>query len=159
MYHLKTRFGCVVAISNNLCTNKEDNDELNRNWRKKNDGKKNIYTRNDQKQESAKANKINKHSFFCAAFDAIVRYQNQNFLAKPQRVYCIVNISQLLCQCCICSCAHTILAICYFILLLLLAISAINFPYLYLFLCIFLFDLSKWTEKYEKYTHWLVVGY
>lgn len=105
--------------------------------------KKYIYTRNDQKQESAKANKINKHSFFCAAFDAIVRYQNQNFLAKPQRVYCIVNISQLLCQCCICSCAHTILAICYFILLLLLAISAINFPYLYLFLCIFLFDLSK----------------
>lgn len=69
VYHLKTRFGCVVAISNNLCTNKEDNDELQKLEEKKIDG--NIYTRNDQKQESAKANKINKHSFF---FCSVRRY-------------------------------------------------------------------------------------
>lgn len=150
MYHLKTRFGCVVAISNNLCTNKEDNDELQKLEKKKMMAKKYIYTRNDQKQESAKANKINKHSFFCASFDAIVRYQNQNFLAKPQRVCCIVNISQLLCQCVyMLLCTHNSRNMLFYIIIIVGHFSD-KFPLFIFILVYFLIRLIEMNRKIQE---------
>lgn len=132
-------FGCVVAISNNLCRNKEENDDGNNNW-----SEERCKQQRDRKQESAKANKINKHFgffFFCSnsdtlLYDTKMRMCLQHLTVVDHHRGASVDAVFRVCICArFCTDTHThiyinkIRAICYFILLLLLAVSAINFLY------------------------------